>query len=362
MLILGIESTCDETGAAILQIIEEKKGAIKVKILANTVSSQIAKHKKFGGVVPQLAAKLHQENMVPVLEKAFASAKTKREKIDAIAVASGPGLIPALLVGVSAAKTLAQGLGKPLVGVNHMEGHILSSLLERNEKRKTKNEKLFEMPALTLLVSGGHTQLVLMKEWLKYEILGETRDDAVGEAFDKVAKMLGLGYPGGAKIEELALKGDPQAFNFPRPMAKSVDYDFSFSGLKTAVKNTILSLELKLKVLSSVRQKNIRNIAASFQAAAIDVLVSKTIRAAQEYKIKTLIIGGGVSVNQSLRNELKKALKKDLPAVNFLAPKKEYSNDNAAMIALAGYFRLKNGGAGDWKKVQADAKMRLGQE
>ncbi len=360
MLILGIESTCDETGAAILRIAEEKNGGIKIKILANITNSQISRHKEYGGVVPQLAAKLHQENMVPVLEKAFRAAKIKREKIDAIAVASGPGLIPALLVGVSAAKTLAYGLDRPLIGVNHMEGHIVSSLLETKLKVKSEKLKVFEMPALALLVSGGHTQLVLMKQWLKYEIIGETRDDAVGEAFDKVAKMLGLGYPGGAKIEELALKGNPQAFNFPRPMKKSADYDFSFSGLKTAVKNTIDSLELKFKALPSVRPENIRNIAASFQAAAIDVLIYKTMRAAKEYNIKTLIIGGGVSANKALCGEPESSLKENLPKSEFLIPKKQYANDNAAMIALAGYFRIKNGEGGDWEKVQADAGLRLG--
>ncbi|MDP3057595.1 MAG: tRNA (adenosine(37)-N6)-threonylcarbamoyltransferase complex transferase subunit TsaD [bacterium] len=364
MIILGIESTCDETGVAVLKIIEKKDGQTNIKVLANVISSQIAKHKKFGGVVPQLAAKLHQKNIILVLEKALKLAKITAskdlDKIDLISVAKGPGLIPALLVGVSAAKTLAWGLKKPLVGVNHMEGHIVSSLLETNEKRKTKNEKLFELPALALLVSGGHTQLVLIKDWLKYEILGETRDDAAGEAFDKVAKMLGLGYPGGAKIEELAEKGNFKAFDFPRPMAKSRNYDFSFSGLKTSVKYTLESLDLKLKVLPSIRNTYISDIAASFQAAVIDVLADKTIRAAEEYKIKTLIIGGGVSINQALRRELKKSLKEKLPTVKFLAPEKEYSNDNAAMIALAGYFRFKAGEAGNWKSVQADAKLKLG--
>lgn len=361
MLILGIESTCDETGVAILKIIEKKDGQISIKVLANVISSQIKKHKKFGGVVPQLAAKLHQKNFIPVLEEALALAKIKLpkdfNKIDLISVAKGPGLIPALLAGVSAAKTLVWGLKKPLIGVNHMEGHIMAVLLPMTND-KCQMTKI-EFPALTLLVSGGHTQLVLMREWLKYEILGETRDDAAGEAFDKVAKMLGLGYPGGAKIEELARKGNSKAFNFPRPMMKSADYDFSFSGLKTSVKYTLESLKLKLKVLPSIRESYISDIAASFQAAAIDVLISKTIRAAEEYKIKTLIIGGGVSINEALRNEMKKVLKDKLPAVKFLAPEKEYANDNAAMIALAGYFRHKAGESGGWENAQAEANLRL---
>jgi len=314
--------------------------------------------------VPQLAAKLHQKNFIPVLEEALALAKIKTlkdlNKIDLISVAKGPGLIPSLLAGVSAAKTLAWGLKKPLVGVNHMEGHIMAAMLPMSNV-KCQMSKI-EFPALALLVSGGHTQLVLIKEWLNYEIIGETRDDAAGEAFDKVAKMLGLGYPGGAKIEELAKKGNSKAFNFPRPMAKSANYDFSFSGLKTSVKYTLDSLKLKLKVLSSIRNIYNSNIAASFQAAVVDVLASKTIRAAEEYKIKALIVGGGVSVNEALRRELKNSLKKKFPAVKFLAPKKEYSNDNAAMIAWAGYFRAKNGAVGDWKKVQADARLKLGDD
>lgn len=362
MIILGIESTCDETGAAILKIIEKEDGQIIVKVLANIISSQIAKHKKFGGVVPQLAAKLHQKNFIPVLEEALRAAKINPpaggakdlDKIDLISAAKGPGLIPALLVGVSAAKTLAWGLKKPLVGVNHMEGHIMAAMLPMTNYKCQMTKP--ESPALALLVSGGHTQLVLIESWLEYKILGETRDDAAGEAFDKAAKMLGLGYPGGAKIEELAKKGNPRAYDFPRPMAKSGDYDFSFSGLKTSVKNKIEELKKLNKKLS---QRQISDIAASFQAAVIDVLVGKTIRAAGEYKIKNLIIGGGVSINEALRRELKKSLKKNLPTVKFLAPKKEYSNDNAAMIALAGYFRMKNGDGGSWEDAQADAKLKL---
>lgn len=361
MIILGIESTCDETGVAILQVVEKKDGKINIKVLANIISSQIAKHKKFGGVVPQLAAKLHQKNFIPVLEKALRASKIKfpddLEKINLISIAKGPGLIPALLAGVSAAKTLAWGLKKPLIGVDHMEGHIMAALLPMTND-KCQMTKI-EFPALALLVSGGHTQLVLIESWLKYKILGETRDDAAGEAFDKVAKMLGLGYPGGAKIEELAKKGNSKAFDFPRPMIKSDDYDFSFSGLKTSIKYTLDSLRLKLKVLPGIRKKYISDIAASFQQAVMDVLIGKAVRAAKEHKVKTLIIGGGVSVNEALRRGLKKTLKNNLSEVKFLAPRKEYSNDNAAMIALAGYFRHKNGKSGQWEEVQADAGLVL---
>lgn len=361
MLILGIESTCDETGAAILKIIEKKDGKASIKVLSNIISSQIKNHKKFGGVVPQLAAKLHQKNFTLILEKALKAAKVSDAKnlgkIDLIAVAKGPGLIPALLVGVSAAKTLSWGLKKPLIGVNHMEGHIVAAMLPMSNVQCQMSKP--ELPSLALLVSGGHTQLVLIKDWLKYEILGETRDDAAGEAFDKVAKMLGLGYPGGARIEELARKGNAKAFNFPRPMIKSDNFDFSFSGLKTSVKYTLDSLKLKLKVLPGIRKTYISDIAASFQASVIDVLVAKTIRAGKKYNIKNLILGGGVSSNQELRRQLKISLDSSLPGVRFLTPEKGYNNDNAAMIALAGYFRHKSGESGDWKKVQADANLRL---
>ncbi len=350
MLILGIETSFDETCAAILRITEQKNRRLKIAVLANIISSQILKHKKFGGVVPQLAAKLHQKNFIPVLEKAIRVAKVKPQKIDLISVASGPGIIPALLVGVTIAKTLAWGLGKPLIGVNHMEGHVLSVFLDK--KYPISN---IQYPILALLVSGGHTQMVLMEKWLKYKMLGETRDDAAGEAFDKVGKLFGLDYPAGAKIERLAKKGNPEAFNFPRPMIKSKNYDFSFSGLKTAVKNTIESLRKERKL----SRRTIGDIAASFQQAVIDVLVLKTIQAGQEFCVKSLIIGGGVSANQALCNNLKKFLKEDLPDVVFLVPQKEYTNDNAAMISLAGYFRYKIGESGDWKKVQADANLKL---
>jgi len=356
MLILGIESSCDETSVAVLKVAEKNKKK-QINILANIISSQVVQHKKFGGVVPQLAARLHQKNFIPVLKKALKKSGIEKEKIDLISVTQGPGLIPALLVGVSSAKTLAWGLKKPLVGVNHMEGHIMAAMLPMSNVKCQMSKP--KMPALALLVSGGHTQLVLMREWLKYEIIGETRDDAAGEAFDKVAKMLGLEYPGGAKIEELAKKGNSAAFNFPRPMAKSDNYDFSFSGLKTSVKYTLESLKLKLKILPSVRNVYLSDIAASFQAAAIDVLTDKTIRAAKQYNIKTLIIGGGVSANKSLCEQLEKSLNKNLPEAEFFRPLKEYAIDNAAMIALAGYFRMKNNEAGDWKRVQADADLRL---
>jgi N6-L-threonylcarbamoyladenine synthase len=253
------------------------------------------------------------------------------------------------------AKTLAWGLKKPLVGVNHMEGHALSVFLGGKNFQLSPPAGGFKLPWLILLVSGGHTQLVLTEKWLKYKMLGETRDDAAGEAFDKVAKMLGLGYPGGAKIEQLAKKGNVAAFNFPRPMMSSGDYDFSFSGLKTAVKNTIEPLKKRKKLFLDVKA----DVAASFQEAVIDVLVDKTIRAAKEYNIKTLVIGGGVSANKTLCVRLEKTLKDNLSRVKFLIPEKKYTNDNAAMIALAGYLRRQAGAIGKWEKVRADAELKL---
>ncbi|MBU4368310.1 tRNA (adenosine(37)-N6)-threonylcarbamoyltransferase complex transferase subunit TsaD [Patescibacteria group bacterium] len=354
MLILGIETSCDETAAAIIRTKNNR-----INILADVICSQIKEHKKFGGVVPQVAAGLHQKNIVKVLDKVFKKAKTRPPKIDLIAVTAGPGLIPALLVGVSAAKTLAWKWQKPIVGVNHMEGHIVAAMLPMSNVKCQMSKP--KMPALALLVSGGHTQLVLMRKCLKYEIIGETRDDAAGEAFDKVGKMLGLGYPAGAKIEQLAKKGNVFAFNFPSPMIKSDNYDFSFSGLKTAVSNAIELLKQNNKKLS---RGQISDIAASFQVAVIDVLASKTVRAAKEYNARTFIIGGGVAANETLRHRLKKALSEDLPQINFLMPRKEYTGDNAVMIALAGYFRYKVsrfrlGQAGKREDVQADANLKL---
>lgn len=347
MIILAIETSCDETAVSIVKI--NKK---KVEVMADVVSSQIKMHSKFGGVVPQLAARAHLENMVPVLKKAFKKAGIAQNKIDYIAFTKGPGLIPALMIGSNTAKALAFGLNKPLVEVNHLEGHIYANWLERKSAR-FYNLKKMHFPVLCLIVSGGHTQLVLMKQDMKFQIVGETVDDAAGEAFDKVAKILGLGYPGGPMIEKLAKEGDAEKMNFPRPMMGSKDFNFSFSGLKTAV----LYEAQKYKKLSA---KNKADFSASFQKAAIDVLVSKTIKAGRKHEVKNIFLGGGVSANKALQKSLTEAVKKNLSGTGVSFPPMKFTTDNALMIAIAGYYHIKeNKNIIDWKKVKPDMNLRL---
>lgn len=347
MVILSIESSCDETAVSIVRI---KKG--KVEVLADVVSSQIKMHSAYGGVVPQLAARAHLRNMVPVLEKAFEKAGISKKKIDYIAVTKGPGLIPALMIGVNAAKALSFALDKPLVEVNHLEGHVYANWLEK-EKANLYSLKKMRFPVLCLIVSGGHTQLVLMKADMKFRIVGETVDDAVGEAFDKAAKILGLGYPGGPIVEKLAEAGDARAIAFPRPMLGSKDFNFSFSGLKTAV-----LYEAKGKNLDD--KKYIADVAASFQAAALDVLSSKTLEAAKKYEARNIFLGGGVSANKALRKTLLEKFAKELPEANVDFPPFKFTTDNALMIAIAGYYRISQGkGITDCKHLKADMNLRL---
>lgn len=347
MIILSIETSCDETAVSIVRI----KGR-KVEVLADVVSSQIKMHSRYGGVVPQLAARAHLQNMVPVLEKAFKKAGISKKKIDYIAITKGPGLIPALMIGVNAAKALAFTLNKPLVEVNHLEGHIYANWLEKEAADRYALKKM-QFPVLCLIVSGGHTQLVLMKEDMKFKIVGETVDDAVGEAFDKVAKILGLGYPGGPLIEKLALIGDRERIKFPRPMLSSPDFNFSFSGLKTAV-----LYETQDKDLTD--EKYVSDVAASFQASALDVLSVKTLRAAKKYGAKNVFLGGGVSANKALRKRLREKFAKELPEVNVDFPPFKFTTDNALMIAIAGYYHiLDKKGIVDYKKIKADMNLRL---
>src|SRR3989344_3637822 len=317
MKILGIETSCDETAVAVIEIKNKK-----VRVLSNTISSQVKLHAKYGGVVPNLAAREHVKNIGHVFRLAMKEANLPRAAlgkladIDLIAVTRGPGLGPALLVGITFAKTLAWKYKKPLVGVNHLEGHIFSNFLkEVGENSKSnpptgeRNPELF--PILNLVVSGGHTELVLMsakggsasgvKNYRKYKIIGETLDDAIGEAFDKVARLLGLGYPGGPIISKLAEKGNPNRYPLPSPMIHSKDFNFSYSGLKTAVLYLIRDLKNSPSNSSgqiSAQQKF--DIAASFQKAAIDVLIKKTVKAAEEYKVKSIFLSGGVSANKLL--------------------------------------------------------------
>lgn len=347
MIILSIESSCDETAAAILKL----RGK-KVEVLADVVSSQIKMHAQYGGVVPQLAARAHLHNMVPVLEKALREAGIPKRKIDYVAVTNGPGLIPALLIGVNAARALAFAWKKPLVAVNHLEGHIYANWLGEKQGNAYTLEKM-EFPVLCLIVSGGHTQLVLMQKDMKFRIVGETVDDAVGEAFDKVAKILGLGYPGGPVIEKLARSGDAKKINFPRPMLSAPDLNFSFSGLKTAV-----LYETQKHDKTQVQYQ--ADVAASFQAAVLDVLVGKTMRAAKQYGARNVFLGGGVSANKVLRQALTKKFKKELPEVRVSFPPFKFTTDNALMIAVAAYYHIQEKkNIKTYKNVQADMNLRL---
>ncbi len=341
MTILAIESSCDETAIALL---EENGGVIEIK--QNLLTSQVAMHAQYGGVVPEVAAREHVDIIFPMLKASGIS--RDGEGIDVIAVTAGPGLVPALRVGVELAKVLAWLWNKPLVAVNHLEGHIYS--VWGGETKPT-------FPALCLLVSGGHTELILMKDHGQYELIGMTRDDAAGEAFDKVAKLLGLPYPGGPEISKAAEQGNPNAINFPRPMLNSGDFDFSFSGLKTAVRNEISSaLPLSKGELEGVR---VADIAASFQQAVIDTLVTKTMKAIAHTGAKSLILSGGVSANKSLRFTLESTLSKQFPEVSFFAPNLSLTGDNAVMIALAGIHRFKAGETVDPLTLVANPNMRL---
>ncbi len=330
MRILGIESSCDETAIAIVSGVGDD-----LTIEKSLVASQAALHAKYGGVVPEVAAREHIDAIFPLL--LAAGIPRDGSEIDAIAVTSGPGLVPALRVGVELAKTLAWAWKKPLVAINHLEGHLYSTF------------KAIEFPALALLVSGGHTEIVLMKDHGVYERVGATRDDAAGEAFDKVAKLLGLGYPGGPAVSKAAEIGDSASIEFPRPMIESGDFDFSFSGLKTAV---------------AVRRREnpddrVEDVCASFQAAVVDVLVAKTVRAVEKFDPKCLILAGGVSANRALRDGLKAVIDGTNVPVNFLVPDLSLTGDNAAMIAAAGYYRALRGDVCDPLTLVADPNMEL---
>lgn len=308
--ILAIETSCDETAVAIV--------AGGCKILANQVASQVETHARFGGVVPEIASRQHLLALNPLVRKAMAEADLGWDAIDAIAVTQGPGLVGALLIGVSTAKAMAWALGKPLVAVNHMAGHIYANMLDNEVK----------FPLVCLVVSGGHTQLIYMEEDLDFQLLGQTRDDAAGEAFDKVARILGLGYPGGPAVDKLARQGKDE-LDFPRSMLEGGSLDFSFSGLKTAVHNHVHNL------LQRGQDVDIAGIAASFQAAVVEVLVNKTALALEKMKPATLLVAGGVAANVQLRLALAElALEKKIP-INIPAP--ELCTDNAAMIAAAAW-------------------------
>ena len=324
LLVLGLETSCDETSAAVLRGESE--------ILGHVILSQDV-HRIYGGVVPELASRAHLRVVDDVVEGALREAGVGLEEIDVFGVTAGPGLIGALLVGLTWAKAVAYANSRPLVGVHHMEGHLFAATLEHPE---------LEPPFVALLVSGGHTLLLWVPAWGEYELLGETRDDAAGEAFDKVAKILGLGYPGGPAIERAARAGDPTAHPFPRPMLSSGQregdedyYDFSFSGLKTAVLNRVRELEAEGRL-----EAEVSNLAASFQAVVVDVLVAKTMRAVEAKGCRRVLLGGGVAASQALRARVREALG---PDGELFYPSPRLATDNGAMIARAALFRYRRG-------------------
>ncbi len=339
MLILGIESSCDETAAAVV-----RGGA---EILSSVISSQIELHKPFGGVVPELAAREHLEKIDPVVDEALEKAGVALADIDAVAVTQGPGLIGSLLVGVCYAKALAFGLDVPCIGVNHIEGHVFSVVFEN---------PAIEYPAFALIVSGGHTNLFFIPEPGKYKVISRTRDDAAGEAFDKVAKMLGLEYPGGPVVEKLAKEGDAAKIKFPVAKISDGRPDFSFSGLKTAVSRYLRENEIAPLAKGEPPTQAVKDIAASFQATVIKSLIGTTEKLAAQFQPKTLIVAGGVACNNALREAAQNlGVRRNLP-VYF--PSKHLSTDNAAMIAAAGFFHLQQGEQSDLR-MTADVSMRL---
>ena len=325
MIILAIETSCDETGAA---IVSRNPKENYVKILSNVVSSSLILHSKTGGVIPDIAAREQLKFIIPVIKEAFEKSKLKRGDIDAIAVTKGPGLIGSLLIGVETAKTLAYLWNKPIIPVNHLLGHIYANwLVSENQESKT-----ITFPALALLVSGGHTDLILIKNHDKFRWLGGTRDDAAGEAFDKIGRLLNLSYPAGPIIEIIASKGNEKVFNFPRPMIGSKDFDFSFSGLKAAVMREV-------KKTKDINEQTKANIASSVQKSITEVLVKKTIKAADKYNVKSLLLGGGVASNELLRKKLK--TKANELKIDFFTPNKNFCTDNAAMIGAYAAFHPK---------------------
>jgi len=408
--VLGIETSCDETAAAVVEAASCKPQAagrridFSFRVLSNVVASQVAIHAKYGGIVPEVAAREHVMDIIPVVKRALRGHRT--EEIDAIAVTAGPGLVTSLSIGVETARSLAYAWEKPLIAVNHIEGHVLSALLP-NPQRNPSHPPLtlrgegssLHFPALALIVSGGHTELLLMRGWRKYECVGATRDDAAGEAFDKVARILGLPYPGGPAVARAAERGNPAAFTFPRPMLDSDDFDFSFSGLKTAVRYLVegsrfqrdlcktpfasfrasrasreisqrcdrgLSAPLRFarddrfcRGLQIPDSRFVRDVCASFQHAVVDVLIAKTVAAAKRYGARTVLLGGGVAANRQLRERLGTELRTRVSGICYLTPDASFTGDNAAMIAASGGIRLLSGEQTPWQTLEANANWEL---
>lgn len=335
IVILAIESSCDETAAAVVRNGREVK--------SNIISSQIDLHTLYGGVVPEIASRKHIEKINQVIEAALAEAKVPLEEIDAIGVTYGPGLVGALLVGVAEAKAIAYAAKKPLIGVHHIEGHIAANFIEHPELKP---------PFFSLVVSGGHTHLVRVRDYGRFDIIGRTRDDAAGEAFDKVARAIGLGYPGGPKIDKVSKEGDPEAIAFPRAHVADAPYDFSFSGMKSAVLNYINGCRMKGEEFSQA------DVAASFQKAVTDVLVDNAMHAVEEYHIDKFAIAGGVASNSALRAAMKEACERR--GVKFYYPSPVYCTDNAAMIGAAAYYEYINGTRHGWD-LNAVPNLKLGE-
>lgn len=334
-LILAIESSCDETAASVV-----KNGRT---ILSNVISSQIELHKLYGGVVPEIASRKHIEKTNQVIEQALADAGVTLEDLDAVGVTYGPGLVGALLVGVAEAKAISYAKKLPLVGVHHIEGHVSANYIEHPD---------LEPPFLCLIVSGGHTHLVIVKDYGEFEILGRTRDDAAGEAFDKVARAIGLGYPGGPKIDKLSDEGNPEAIEFPKGKIEGAPYDFSFSGVKSAVLNYLNQAKMR------VQEVNAADLAASFQKAVIEVLVEHTMQAAKDYQMEKVAVAGGVASNRHLRQAMKDACERN--GCLFYHPSPIFCTDNAAMIGVAAYYEYQKGTRHGWD-LNAIPNLKLGE-
>jgi N6-L-threonylcarbamoyladenine synthase len=338
MKILGIETSCDETSAS---IIEANRNDKSVNLLSNVTASSLSLHQKTGGIIPEIAAREQIKYILPVIDEALGKAKSKIEDIDAIAVTIGPGLIGSLLVGIETAKTIAKIYIKPIIPVNHLLGHVYANFISKDRK------SLIRFPAVVLIVSGGHTDLLLMKDHGNFEWLGGTRDDAAGEAFDKIARLLNLPYPGGPSIEKKANSGNLKTYKLPRPMINSGDFDFSFSGLKTAVLKEV-------KNIKRLDSKNVNDLATCAQQAIIDVLIKKTLAATKKHKTNSILLSGGVSANQKLRDEFKSSMANSKSSTKLFFPEKKFCTDNAAMIATAAFFNNK---PVEWQKIIANPEL-----
>ncbi len=340
MIILGIETSCDETAASLIKTDKKEK---KVKLLSNVISTSLSLHAKTGGIIPEVAAREQVKFIIPVIDEALKILKNPKEEIDAIAVTNGPGLIGSLLVGVETARIFSYLWKKPLIPVNHLFGHIYANWIE------SENKQDIEFPALALIVSGGHTDLVLIKNHQNIEWLGGTRDDAAGEAFDKTGRLLNLSYPAGPEIEKIAKKTNEDIYHFPRPMLGSGDLDFSFSGLKAAVLREVEKIGQK-----NLKEKDIINISYSLQEAVFDVLIKKTIKAFKKYNTKSIILGGGVAASQTLKNKFTQYINKNNLDVKFFVPESTLCTDNAAMIATAAFYNYQEV---SWKNLSANPEL-----